>query len=429
MERSYISNVKTGERNKIQGFVENIRNKSKMAFIVVKDTTGKMQLAIEKEKYPEDFVAKVDSLTYDSVVSVEGEVVENSYVKLGGMEMYPESLEIESIADALPVQKDSAIDVKMDYRWIDLRLDENTLMFKIQTEMVRAMRDFLLERDFLEIHSPKLIGSASESGASVFELKYYDRKAYLAQSPQFYKQMAMAAGFDKVFEVGPCFRAEKSYTSRHTTEFTSFDLEFSYIDSYRDVMSLEAELLAHMLEKVKAKYGEKIKETFGLEVIVPSGPFPEMKLEDVYAELEERYGYSVPESEKGDMTAEAEQLSYRLSQDKFGSEFLFVTDFASEKRAFYHMRENGVPQGFDLIWRGVEITSGAQREHRYEKLKQITKEMGLGEDVKYYLEFFRYGCPPHGGLALGVDRLTMLLLGLHIKDAMFLFRGPNRLNP
>ncbi|MCL1793122.1 MAG: aspartate--tRNA(Asn) ligase [Oscillospiraceae bacterium] len=429
MERSYISNVKTGERNKIQGFVENIRNKSKMAFIVVKDTTGKMQLAIEKEKYPEDFVAKVDSLTYDSVVTVEGEVVENSYVKLGGMEMYPESLEIESIADALPVQKDSAIDVKMDYRWIDLRLDENTLMFKIQTEMVRAMRDFLLERDFLEIHSPKLIGSASESGASVFELKYYDRKAYLAQSPQFYKQMAMAAGFDKVFEVGPCFRAEKSYTSRHTTEFTSFDLEFSYIDSYRDVMSLEAELLAHMLEKVKAKYGEKIKETFGLEVIVPQNPFPEMKLADVYAELEERYGYTAPESEKGDMTAEAEQLSYRLSRDKFDSEFLFVTDFASEKRAFYHMRENGVPQGFDLIWRGVEITTGAQREHRYEKLKQITKEMGLGEDVKYYLEFFRYGCPPHGGLALGVDRLTMLLLGLHIKDAMFLFRGPNRLNP
>ena len=429
MERSYISNVKTGERNKIQGFVENIRNKSKMAFIVVKDTTAKMQLAIEKEKYPEDFVAKVDSLTYDSVVTVEGEVVENSYVKLGGMEMYPESLEIESIADALPVQKDSAIDVKMDYRWIDLRLDENTLMFKIQTEMVRAMRDFLLERDFLEIHSPKLIGSASESGASVFELKYYDRKAYLAQSPQFYKQMAMAAGFDKVFEVGPCFRAEKSYTSRHTTEFTSFDLEFSYIDSYRDVMSLEAELLAHMLEKVKAKYGEKIKETFGLEVIVPQNPFPEMKLADVYAELEERYGYTAPESEKGDMTAEAEQLSYRLSRDKFDSEFLFVTDFASEKRAFYHMRENGVPQGFDLIWRGVEITTGAQREHRYEKLKQITKEMGLGEDVKYYLEFFRYGCPPHGGLALGVDRLTMLLLGLHIKDAMFLFRGPNRLNP
>jgi aspartyl-tRNA synthetase len=184
-----------------------------------------------------------------------------------------------------------------------------------------------------------------------------------------------------------------------------------------------------MLEKVKAKYGEKIKETFGLEVIVPQNPFPEMKLADVYAELEERYGYTAPESEKGDMTAEAEQLSYRLSRDKFDSEFLFVTDFASEKRAFYHMRENGVPQGFDLIWRGVEITTGAQREHRYEKLKQITKEMGLGEDVKYYLEFFRYGCPPHGGLALGVDRLTMLLLGLHIKDAMFLFRGPNRLNP
>ena len=436
MNRSYISNIKLGERNKIQGFVENIRNKSKMAFIVVKDITGKIQITVIKDECPPELVAQIDELTIQSVVTFEGKIIENAHVKMGGMEMLPDVLKIESVADTLPIQVDakadneSDINLKMDYRWIDLRTDENTLIFKIQTEIVKAMRDFLLERDFLEIHTPKLIGSASESGASVFELKYYDRKAYLAQSPQFYKQMAMAAGFDRIFEVGPCFRAEKSYTNRHTTEFTSFDLEFSYIESFHDVMQIESELLTYMLEKVNAKYGAEIQNKFGVELIVPEMPFPVMKLRDIYAEIETRYGYTVPESEKGDLTAEAEQLCFKLSKEKFGHEFLFVTDFDSEKRAFYHMRdENGVPLGFDLLWRGVEITSGAQREHRYDVLKKITDEMGLGEDVKYYLEFFKYGCPAHGGFAVGVDRLTMLLLGLHIKDAMFLFRGPNRLNP
>jgi aspartyl-tRNA synthetase len=436
LKRSYISNVKTGERNKIQGFVENIRNKSKMAFIVVKDITGKMQITIIKEESPPELVAKIDELTLQSVVSFEGMVIENAHVKLGGVEMLPDAVAIESVAEALPIQVDSkasnesAIDAKMDYRWIDLRTDENTLIFKVQTEIVRAMRDFLLEKDFLEIHSPKIIGAASESGSSVFELKYYDRKAYLAQSPQFYKQMAMAAGFDKIFEVGPVFRAEKSYTNRHTTEYTSFDLEFSYIESFHDVMKLEEELLKYTFEKINAKYGEIIKEKFGLELIVPKLPFPAMKLKDIYAELEERYGYKIDDSEKGDLTSEAEQLCYKLSKEKFDHEFLFVTDFDKNKRAFYHMRdENGAPQGFDLLWRGVEITSGAQREHRYDALKKIADEMGLGEDVKFYLDFFRYGCPPHGGFAIGVDRLTMLLLGLHIKDAMFLFRGPNRITP
>jgi aspartyl-tRNA synthetase len=195
-------------------------------------------------------------------------------------------------------------------------------------------------------------------------------------------------------------------------------------------MKLEEELLKYMLEKVNAKYGAEIKEKFDIELIVPKTPFPVMKLKDIYAELEQRYGYKVDDSEKGDLTTEAEQLCFKLSKEKFDCEFLFVTDFDAAKRAFYHMRdENGVPLGFDLLWRGVEITSGAQREHRYGALKKVTEEMGLGEDVKFYLDFFRYGCPPHGGFAIGVDRLTMLLLGLHIKDAMFLFRGPNRLNP
>ena len=444
MERTYITDVKNhvGEVVKVQGFIENLRNSKAMAFIVLKDITGKLQVTIEKEKKPE-LCEAIDKLTGDSVITVVGPVIENDYVKMGGIEMLPDELIIESIADALPITRKeipatkkkkaverSSIDQRIDYRWIYLRTDENQLMFKAQTVLVNAMRKYLLDKNFIEIHTPKLIGAASESGADVFEVKYFDRNAYLAQSPQFYKQMAMASGFERIFEVGPVFRAEKSYTSKHTTEFSGFDLEFSYIDSYRDVMKLEEELLRAGLQAVSDAYGEQIKELFGMDVIVPETPFPVVTLAELYKGLEEDFGYTVDESEKGDLTTDAERLSYEWVKKHYNHEFLFVTDYDAEKRAFYHMRdENGVPQGYDLIWRGVEITTGAQREHRYDILKAQAQEKGLEEDVKFYLEFFKYGCPPHGGFGLGIDRLTMLLLGLHIKEAMFIFRGPNRLTP
>lgn len=444
MDRTYISDVKNrlGESIKVQGFVENFRDSKSMAFIVLKDITGKLQITIEKEKSPQ-LTEKLNQLTVDSVITVIGTVMENEYVKMGGMEMIPEDLILESIAEALPIVRKtipatkkkkalerSGIDQRIDYRWIDLRTDENQMIFKVQTVLVNAMRQFLLGENFLEIHTPKLIAAASESGSDVFEVKYFDRSAYLAQSPQFYKQMAMASGFERIFETGPVFRAEKSYTSKHTTEFTGFDLEFSYIESFRDVMKLEEELLKAALKDVKEKFGEQIQEMFGLEVIVPETPFPVVTLKELYKGLEEDFGYTIDDSEKGDLTTDAERLSFEWTKKHFNHEFLFVTDFDAEKRAFYHMRdEAGVPLGFDLIWRGVEITTGAQREHRYEVLKAQAEERGLAEDVKFYLEFFRYGCPPHGGFGLGVDRLTMLLLGLHIKEAMFIFRGPNRLNP
>ncbi len=427
MERTYIKDVVPG-KVRISGFCENIRNKKSMAFLVIRDITGKIQVTVEKANLPE-IAALVDELTLDSVVTVEGEAVASEYVKLGGIEILPTALKIESIADALPIQEGAAIDSRLDFRWIDLRSEKNLLMMRAQTTMVGAMRNFLLANNFVEIHTPKIIGAASESGSEVFKLNYFDRDAYLAQSPQFYKQMAMASGLERIFEVGPVFRAEKSYTSKHTTEFTGFDLEMSYIDSFEDVMKMEEDLLTDMLAAVKEKHGEEIERLFGIPVIVPQKPFPRMKLADVYRELEARYGYTLPDSEKCDLTTEAEKLTAHLAKDMFDHEFLFVTDFGAEKRAFYHMRENGVPQGYDLIWRGVEITTGAQREHRYDVLKAQAAEKGLDKDVEFYTEFFRYGCPPHGGFGVGVDRMTMLLLGLTIKEAMFIFRGPDRLNP
>ena len=428
MKRTLIHEACNETPVKIEGFLERIRNTRNMAFLVVRDRSGSMQVTIEKEQRPE-WAELIDQLTPDSVLSLEGVIHENPQVKLAGLELIPTKLEILSLAASLPLTREANIDTRLDYRWIDLRGEKERLIFDVQTCLVSAMREFLLARDFLELHTPKLIATASESGADVFEVGYFDRKAYLAQSPQFYKQMARAAGFERIFETGPVFRAEKSYTNRHTTEFTGFDLEFSYIESFEDVMQLEAELLTFALERVSERYGEAIYKQFGVKLVVPKLPFPVIALPELYRELEKRYGYHLPESERGDTTTEAEQLSYRFSMEQFGHEFLFVTDFAAEKRAFYHMRKAGVPQGYDLIWRGVEITTGAQREHRYDVLCRQAEERGLGEDVKFYTEFFRYGCPPHGGFGLGVDRLTMLLLGTGIKEAMFLFRGPNRLTP
>lgn len=444
MIRSYCGSIKEeiGKRVVIKGMVENFRNGKSMAFIVLKDITGKLQITIEKNTH-QKLIPILELLTEDSFITVKGIVIENEYVKLGGIEVIPEEIVLESVAAPLPIQRKeipaskkrkalerSSIDQRIDYRWIDLRTEENQLIFKVQTSLVNALRSFLIDRNFLEIHTPKLIAAASESGADVFEVKYFSQKAYLAQSPQFYKQMAMASGFERIFEVGPVFRAEKSYTNKHTTEFTGFDLEFSYIDSFRDVMHLEEELLVFALQEVIKKYGKLIKEAFNVELSVPSVPFPVVTLEELYNGLEKDYGYFVSVDERGDLTTEAERLSYDWVREHYNHEFLFVTDYSADKRAFYHMRdEKGIPQGYDLIWRGVEITTGAQREHRYEILKEQCEEKGLAEDVKFYLEFFKYGCPPHGGFGLGIDRLTMLLLGIHIKEAMFLFRSPNRLNP
>ena len=428
MERTYIKDIKVGENNKVRGFIENIRDKKTMAFIVIRDITGKLQVTIEKEKYPE-IAEEISGVLPHSVITVEGPVIANEFVKMGGVEMLPEKLKVDSRAEALPLGPDANIDTRLDYRWIDLRTEKNQLMFEMQTELVKSFREFCLERNFIEIHTPKLIGTASESGSDVFELDYFDGKAYLAQSPQFYKQMAMASGFERIFETGPVFRAEKSNTNKHATEFTGFDLEISYIDSYEDVMKFEEEMLTYALKNLKEKYGEKSKEIFGKEIVVPTLPFPRIKLADLYAELKAMYGFEVPAEEMNDLTTEAERLCKKFAMDKYGHEFLFVTDYPKDKRAFYHMRKDGIPQGYDLIWNGVEITTGAQREHRYDILKAQAQEKGLDNDVKFYLEFFKYGCPPHGGFGLGVDRLTMLLTDQTIKEVEFLFRGPNRLTP
>ena len=438
MKKVYFKNLNEYFEQEVElcGFVDSIRNLQYVQFMVIRDSSGKVQVTIEKNEENKIMNEIVSNLTVESTVKIKGIVKENEKVKLNGMEVIPSEIIVTSRSyDELPLnykdsKKSALLDTRLNYRFLDLRSESNLLMFKVQTCMINAMREFVVNNNFIEIHTPKIIGAASESGAEVFELNYFDKKAYLAQSPQFYKQMAMSSGFERVFEIAPAFRAEKSNSYRHTTDFTSFDIEMSYLDSLEELMDFEENLFIAGLTAVKEKYGEEIKNLFGVEVVIPTKPFPRIKLEELYKELEKEYGFTMNYEDVGDMNSESEKLASRYVMEKYGHEFVFITDFSAKKRAFYHKRENGIPQGADLIWKGCETTTLALREHRYDILVEQAKEKGLGKDVEFYLEFFKYGCPPHGGFAIGVDRITMLLLETgSLKETMYLFRGPSRLTP
>lgn len=437
MKKLYFKNLREylSQEITIEGFVDNIRDLQYVQFLIIRDTTGKIQVTIEKSEENSKLNDLVSKITIESTVKITGKLLKNEKVKLNGMELIPYDISITSkCLDELPLNyKDSKsvlLDTRLNYRFLDLRNEKNILMFKVQTCLINAMREFVVKNNFIEIHTPKIISTASESGAEVFEVKYFDRKAYLTQSPQFYKQMAMSSGFEKVFEIAPAFRAEKSNSYRHTTDFTSFDIEISYLDSLEELMDFEENLFIAGLTAVKEKYEKEIKEVFNVEVVIPTKPFPRIKLEDLYEILEKEYGYKMEYEDVGDMNSESEKLASKFIKEKYGHEFVFITDFSAKKRAFYHKRENGIPQGADLIWKGCETTTLALREHRYEILCKQAKEKGLEKDVKFYLEFFKYGCPPHGGFAIGIDRITMLLLETgSLKETMFIFRGPNKIEP
>ena len=293
------------------------------------------------------------------------------------------------------------------------------------------MREYWEEQGFLEIYSPKLMGTASESGSELFQLEYFGQQASLAQSPQFYKQMAMAAGMDRIFEIGPVFRANPSFTSRHDTEFTSVDVEISWIKSHEEVMQLEEVLLQYAIRKVAEVHGAEIKQQFGIDVVVPSIPFPRITLAEARRILAER-GHVI--EHKADLDPAGERGVAEYIMEQFGHEFVFVTDYPIEVRPFYHRRHETDPtltKSYDLLWKGLEITTGAQREHRVDVLTKQAADKNIPiESIKHYIDFFRYGCPPHGGFGLGLTRLLMIILDRkNVREVTYLYRGPNRLLP
>lgn len=422
-----------GEVVMICGWVATIRDQKKRQFLILRDRTGLVQCINEKEGR-DVLAATISSLTQESTIEVTGKIVSNERIKLGQLELVVESINVFTVAlSPLPIDENSTQENRLDWRFLDLRYPKNRLIFRLQTVIEHAMRNFWLEHGFTEIHSPKFMETASESGAELFKVEYFGRTAYLAQSPQFYKQMAMAAGFDRIFEIGPVFRANPSFTSRHDTEFTSIDIEMSWIKSHEDIMQLEEEWLRYVLISVKATLGDEIKKLYGIDVEVPKITFPKVTMEEAYAILASK-GYTVTRAEKGDLDPEGERVLAQYIKDKFEHDFVFVTDYPVGVRAFYHMRykdKPGFTKSFDLLWKGLEVTTGAQREHRHDILVRQAEERGFAlEPLRHYLNFFKYGCPPHGGYGFGLSRMLMILLGFNnVREATYLYRGPNRLSP
>lgn len=420
-------------RVRVCGFVETVRDQRRMQFIVLADATGEVQLVHEKAEGGDALAERIAGLTAGSAVEAVGQVVAAPSVKLGGLELVAEAVEVASLAEApLPIAADSALEKQIDWRALSLRRPDQRLVFQVQTTLEAAMRDWWRAHGFVEIHSPKLMGAASESGAEVFKVDYFDgRTAYLAQSPQFYKQMAIAGGLERVFEVGPAFRAEPSFTPRHETEFTSLDMEVAWSADHHDLMALEEAWLAHAIGAVAEAHGEAICERLGVEITVPTAPFPKVSLAQAQA-IVRATGHAP--SRPDDLDPEGERRLCAHIAFETGSEFVFVTDYPVSGRAFYHRRHPDRPeltQGFDLLWKGVEVTTGAQREHRYDVLSAQAIERGYAlEPLRSYLDFFRYGCPPHGGMGVGLARLLMVLLGrASIRETTLLSRTPTRLTP
>jgi len=439
-ERTLVKNLAAASDGPISvsGWVDTVRDQKKVQFVVLRDESGATQLVhpriFDADGTPstDPLADTISALTVGTFVTASGELKHDERVKLGGVEIKLDALEVVSEALVSPIAEDSSGDKRMDWRFLDLRVPKNSLIFKIQTTFLHALRTYWVDNDFVEIHTPKLMASASESKAELFEVDYFEGKAYLAQSPQFFKQMAQPAGFGKIFEVGPAFRADPSFTSRHATEFTSVDSEISWVESHEDVMKLHEELLVAAFTAVKVKHGDEIKALYDVDVLVPTLPFPRIPLAEAKRIVAER-GYEVPRADD-DMDPEGERQIAAYVREEFGHEFVFLTDYASSIRPFYHMRHEGDPSltnSYDLIFNGVEISTGAQREHRIDVLEAQARDKGLEpEELDFYLDFFRYGVPPHGGFGMGLSRVLMLLLRLpNIREATYLFRGPTRLLP
>jgi aspartyl-tRNA synthetase len=332
----------------------------------------------------------------------------------------------------LPVDDESPLADRLDWRYLDLRRPRNRLVFEVQTTVERAMRDWWGRHGFLELHSPKLRAMPNRSGRELFTVEYFDRPAYLAQSPQFSKQMAMAAGFDRVFEIGPVFRANPLVTARHDTEFVSVDVEVSWIDSHEDVMRLEERWLAYVIGVAASEHGADVERLYGRRIPVPATPFPRITVAEARNILAER-GHQLV-GPNGDLDAEGERLLAEHVADETGHELVFVTEYPEAVRPFYHMRldeESELTRSFDLLWNGLEVTTGAQREHRHDRLvAQAARNPARADVIGPYLDFFRHGCPPHGGFGLGLTRMLLCLVGAtDVREVTFLPRDRHRLTP
>lgn len=434
MERTLLKDIKSkvGTEVLVKGWVQELRNLNKIKFIILRDRTSNMQcIALKSSTKPEIFDS-IDKIYKESVVEIKGKVTENKESRWG-VEILLESIKEINAAEPIPIDNSdkstTELEKRIDYRFIDTRNSKKNTIFKVRSKIVRIITDFFDEEGFTNINTPKITCIGVESGAALFNVKYFDTTVYLSQSPQVYKQMFVAGGFERVYEIGVVFRAENSNTTRHLTEFTGIDFEMGFINGFEDVMDTIEKMFMYLLERLKK---ECVNELKILEIEIPKPTkIPRMTMEDAKKYLTSK-GRSY--TAEDDLDPEGERLLGEYAKEKFGSEFIFITHFPWAVRPFYHMRpadRQDLTYSFDLLYNGVEIATGAQREHRLEILKKQTKEKGLNfDEMKEYQDIFRYGIPPHGGVGFGLDRITQRLLNLsNVREAVLLPRDPKRTKP
>ena len=432
MERTLIGELGShiGETVSINGWVDVRRDHGKLVFLDIRDRSGKVQV-ICATNHPEA-LAEGQLLRPESVVAIEG-IVNERPEKMrteglnGNIELEATKISVLSKAQELPFEKDTEVnlDTYLDNLPLTLRSEKARAIFKVQAEIVKAYRAFLDSEGFKEFQAPKLIGDDAEGGADVFSLPYfYDKVAHLATSPQFYKQILVGV-LERVYTVGNVYRAEKHSTTRHLNEYTSLDMEMGFINDHLDVMRVETRLMHSIIKHLKESCVEEFKT---LGATLPDAPeeFPSLKLREAQKIL------GVDESEP-DLEPEHERAICEWAKREHNSDFIFITHYPVSKRPMYTFEDPedlGYTKSFDLLFRGVEITTGGQRRHDYENLIEGIKAKGLDPDkFSYYLQAFKYGMPPHGGWGMGLERLTQKMLGLHnVKEATLFPRDINRID-
>ena len=416
----------------VHGWVQDVRNLGGISFLTLRDRHGTLQVTMPKKKIDPELFEKLTKLPRESVVSITGDVKESNQTALG-LELIPTSAEvIGEAAVPLPMGVIDKVNVEMDtrlnHRFMDVRKPEIKAIFELKSIMVDLIEEAVRENGFTRVYTPKIGAAGAEGGAELFRVQYFDRPAYLAQSPQLYKQILMSTGLDRVYEIGPAFRAEQSNTNRHVTEFISFDGEMSWIQNQNDVMAMIEEIVDHVLRGLKER-GAKQLEILGKEINVPARPYPILTYSECLKMVNDA-GLKLNEGD--DLGTEGEKIVGDVMGQK-GIDLYFIAEYPEEAKPFYIMEKDGTPYSFsfDLDYRGQEVSSGGQREHRYDVLVKRMEKKGLNpEDFEFYLEAFRYGMPPHGGWGIGIERFLVKMLDLpNIREAILFPRDPSRLEP
>ena len=418
----------------LAGWVHEIKDLARARFIWLRDRNGIAQITIIKAKTDPTILKLTDSLGNEDVITVAGTPVKNRIAKIGA-EIIPSKIELIVKAQAaVPLdvtgKVDSNLDARLDWRVIDLRRRENLSIFQVQSKLVEGMLDYLRANDYLQVFTPCLLGGTSEGGAEVFKVDYFGREAFLRQDPQLHRQLCIAAGFDKIYDLGPNWRAETSHTPRHTCEHRGLAVEFGFMHDERDMMRVEEETITAALRKVKAECGREL-ELLQISVEIPNTPFPEIRFPDIY-DIVKEYGKDLPFG--GDLDKEAETILSKYVREKHKSEAFYINRFPFKVKPFYVMRVDEDPQwarSVDLIYKDLEQSSGGQRENRYDKIMEQLKEKNINPaGMAWFTEPFKYGVPPHGGFCLGIERFTMSLLGRqNIRETVLFPRTPERLLP